>query len=216
MLQYVIAVLVFDGVAFGIPFLHPISQVDADPSGNADGGQENRRNPVGSPDDWGNVDEGDVRTSRFAGPKGDVVDSGHTGGSNPHGSLFGNQHNPLTGMVFLEFLNLRLRFLGNQAFSMQFAIGTGVSLIAWRKQVRGNVSDCRYVSHDFNFLLHFRQFREKLTLGITFEDFPGKSIALLVGFLQSVRIRFIEENLSLQNLRRFPGDRCVFAQRQVE
>ena len=72
-----VSVVVEDGLAICALLLDPVFEVDTDPAGYADGGEEDGGDAVGAGDDGENIDEGDVGASWFSGPEGDIVNAGH-------------------------------------------------------------------------------------------------------------------------------------------
>ena len=119
-------------------------------------------------------------------------------------------------MLKFERLDLFLGFFRNEAFAVQFPVGAGMRLGARGHQVGGDIAFRRDVGHDVDFVLDLRQLGEEFGIGVTLQDALGDRVPGLVGRLQAVRVRVVQENLGFQNVGRGLGDVGIVAQRQIQ
>ena len=105
-------------------------------------------------------------------------------------------------MSFLECDKFSLSLFVDQALAVKLAIGSGMSLAAWRKKVGRDITDARHVGNDFDFLFDFRKLGEKFGVGVAFDDLFGDRATIFERFLKSFHVGFVQKDLCLH---RFGG-----------
>ena len=85
---------------------------------------------------------------------------------------------------------------------MQLPIGARVGVASRGEEVGGHVPDRRDESDDLNGLVHLRQRGEELGLHVALEDLGREGVARPVGGLEPIRVRLVQEHLSLEHVRR--------------
>jgi hypothetical protein len=117
---------------------------------------------------------------------------------------------------FLECLDGTLSFWGDQALAVELTVGAGVSLVAWGKEVGGDVAFARDEGDDCDLFGDVREFGEELGGCVAFEDVLGDGVAGFEGLGEARGIGIVEEDLGFEDVGGLLGDVGVVAECEIE